>query len=42
MTVQLAIKVKNAAENGHVPVAGITLTFTLKAAEKKVYAPKSG
>jgi hypothetical protein len=35
MTVQLAIKVKNAAENGHVPVAGSTLTFTLKTAEKK-------
>lgn len=31
---QLVIIVKDAAENGHVPVAGITLTFTLSAAEK--------
>lgn len=35
MTVQLVILVKDAAENGHVPVAGITLIFTLRKSEKK-------
>lgn len=35
MEVQLVILVKDAAENGHVPVAGITLTFTLRESEKK-------
>jgi len=35
MAVQLVILVKDAAENGHVPVAGITLTFTLRESEKK-------
>jgi len=34
MTAQLVIIVKAAVEIGRVPVAGITLTFTLKAAEK--------
>ena len=32
---QLVIIVKDAAQNGHVPVADTALTFTLKAAEKK-------
>jgi len=33
--VQVVSIVTDTAENGHVPVAGITLTFTLRAAEKK-------
>jgi hypothetical protein len=35
------IIVKDAAEKGHVPVAGFTLTFTLRAVEK-LDTPKSG
>jgi hypothetical protein len=34
MTAQLVIIVKDAVENGHISVAGITPTFTLRAAEK--------